>query len=105
MAPFGCAELDGQDNVTSGNVDESAASEKTNAIGAISVPDVMGPSRPSIFHVYTSAGRDKRKFRNIRQKENEINDFIIGDLGQTVDNIRASLGHVDVSKKASSKMY
>jgi hypothetical protein len=49
-----------QDNVTGRIVDESAAPEKTDAIGR-SVHDATGPSRPPITHVYTSAGRGKKE--------------------------------------------
>jgi hypothetical protein len=93
-----------QDNVTGSTVDESAAPEKTDAIGR-PVRDATGPSRPPITHVYTSVGRGKGKFQNIRQKENEIKALIIGELGLTTEMIRDSLGDVDVSNKASPKRY
>jgi hypothetical protein len=53
--------------------------------------------------VYKSAGRGKRKLQNITQRNNEIKGVIICELGLSPDMIRRSLGHVAVSKEASSK--
>jgi hypothetical protein len=93
-----------QDNIASRTIDESTVPEKTDSIG-LSARDATGPYRQPITHVYKSAGRGKRKFQNIMQRNNEIKSLIIGELGLTPEMIRTSLGHAAVLKKASSRRY
>jgi hypothetical protein len=93
-----------QDIITGRTVDQSAVPDKTGTIG-LSGRDAMRSSRHPITHVYKSAGRGKRKFQNITQRNNEIKGVIIRELGLSHDMIRRSLGHVAVSKKASSNRY
>jgi hypothetical protein len=85
-----------QDIVTDRTIDQSATPDKTGTIG-LSGHDATGSSRHPITHVYKSAGRDKRN--------NEIKSVIIRELGLSPNMIRRSLGHVAISKEASSKRY
>jgi hypothetical protein len=91
-----------QDIVTGRTIDQSAVPDKTSTIG-LSGRYVIGSSRHPITDVYKSAGRGKRKLQNITQRNNEIKGVIIRELGLSPDMIRRSLGHVAVSKEASSK--
>jgi hypothetical protein len=104
MSPIMERRTSDQNIVTGRTVDQSVAPDKTVTIG-LSGRDATGSSRHPITHVYKSAGRGKRKFQNITQRNNEIKGVIIRELGLSPDMIRRSLGHVDVSKKASSNRY
>jgi hypothetical protein len=104
MSPVMERRTSDQDIITGRTVDQSAALDKTDTIG-LSVRDAAGPSMQPITHVYKSAGRRKRRFQNITQRNNEIKSVIIRELGLSPKMIRTSLGHAGVSKEASSKRH